>query len=402
MPFIGQNRFRNRGLALQRRFPNVKGSQWLLDYSQGTFTRSSEAAFQDPRDSWAFKGSSESDNWKATNVPRIFDDGAILIEGARTNLARRSEELDVQGGIWINASTNASASSETAIAPDLGADADLVYFQDATTNPLWRQDISAIANDLTSSITFWFQSTGSGETEEIRLFNRQRDGATFVYTPVTASNDWQRFTHLAPNGSGSSNLAVGIQNGNAGGIKTFRAWGAQFEANVLFPSSFIRTTSASATRAIDVLTFPSGTFDDYLLTENQEWVVYPAFDSNYFAGNVTSAAAHSIFSYSGGGGLARMRLRASNTGEGGIQVLNNAASAMLQYLTGFSWSAGQRLSLTYNPTTGILICKGFTTGDGEYAPTGIVETFSGELRIGRVAGATDAFFGVIDRPRRAQ
>lgn len=228
----------------------------LLEPKNGTMTRASEASMQDPRISWAFVGTSSVDNWKASNVTRVFPDGAVLIEGSRTNWLRRSSELDVTAN-WTNGATNASASAETEQAPDLGLDADLIYFQDTTVNPQIRQTIAAsnFTNNVSGVFTMYFKSTGSSVTEELRMFTRQKDGSTIDNTAVTASGEWTRFTHRFYQGSGTIGPLAGIRNGDSGGIKTFYGWGAQVEPDWNYPTTYIRTTTVGVTRATDFLTF---------------------------------------------------------------------------------------------------------------------------------------------------
>lgn len=64
----------------------------LVSFSGATITRSSEGAYADPRQSWAFAASGAS-AWLAANLGRVFSDGAILVEGARTNMVPDSRDL---------------------------------------------------------------------------------------------------------------------------------------------------------------------------------------------------------------------------------------------------------------------------------------------------------------------
>ena len=81
--------------AIGRRAFNREDDGFLLNYNDAdTKTRATVAAFVDPRApgnggtgayAWDFVGGSEAANLLANDVMRIFADGAILIEGARTN-----------------------------------------------------------------------------------------------------------------------------------------------------------------------------------------------------------------------------------------------------------------------------------------------------------------------------
>src|SRR5687768_17067494 len=87
---------------------NVRGAPMgrvpLLTYSvPGAFTRSSEAAAVDPRTGMLFFDTITP--WRANDVPRLFGDGAILIEGPRTNALKQSR--DPSHADWAVAVTGA-------------------------------------------------------------------------------------------------------------------------------------------------------------------------------------------------------------------------------------------------------------------------------------------------------
>jgi len=364
-------------------------TKFLLDFSDGTFTRSSEAAFQDPRDNWRFQGSSEAENWKGPNIPRIFNDGAILIEGSRTNLMFRSEELDVSP--WGNGATNASSSAESLQAPDLGTDADLLYFQDATVNPQWRQTIAAagFSNNLSGSFTVWIQTTGSEVTEEVRLFSRAKDGSTLDNTPVTASNTWTVYTHTFGQHSGTIDPLAGIRNGESGGIKTFRAWGAQVEANSTFPSSYIRTTTAAATRAKDVLTFPAGTYNAAVMASSGfEFDLYPSHAS-------TDAITAGYI-------ILRGTQTAVRWAQPSVIRINISGGTPTELTFGsLVYSKHQKLTIRVDMLNRTATLSGFTSGNATKAfPDTFDDGSSGTLYIGGDSFGNVAMQGVISRLRR--
>lgn len=371
----------------------------LLEPKNGSFTRSSEAAFQDPRQNWAFVGTSSADNWKGVDEARIFNDGNILLEGSKTNLLLRSEELDVTVGAWSNGATNASASAETFTAPDFETDADFLYFQDATVNPQWRQTIAAsnFTNNLTSSLSFWIQSTGSGQTEEVRLFSRDKSATDIRYTAVTASNNWQRFIHVFPNGSGTIGPLAGIRNGESGGIKTFRAWGAQVEADSNFPSSYIRTTTGTTTRGADQFSFLASAgspFPEEINSGKWKIDVHPAWDS--------SQLPVSNFAYIMAQGNIDVLYFFNNTGVLELRLIGSAAALITPQPITFS--AHQKITITIDWPTQQLTIEGATTGNGTTAISSNnwgINVNTERLTIGySQATAGREFFGVISRPRR--
>lgn len=235
----------------------------MLDYSAVTFTRASEAAYVDPREGWAFKGATESDNWKATNQPRIFSDGAILMEGSRTNSVKPSIEIAASGASqWWSASTNVTASTNSG-GPDGGTCA-LIVFPTTDANLQWRHDVLNANFPDSTDATFSSYLMSSASTDTIRLKSKAKDNSN-VLTATSVDNAWGRYSHSYNTLSGASNLAQGFQNSSPGAVRSFSAHLAQLEAG-LFSSSPIRTTTAAATRGAEVLGGTNILPDEFYLT----------------------------------------------------------------------------------------------------------------------------------------
>lgn len=351
----------------------------LLDLKNGTFTRGSEASFMDPRYLWTFQGSSETDNWKSTNVPRIFDDGAILIEGARTNALPYS----VIESHWLFSfssgalTTGPDGSNNTATVLSGSSQASLAIYLSALGTQTITSSFSAFHKADTTKNWRWYYRSGSTEINK---------------TAATSSANWERAA-IAVN---DFDNRMGWKNGTDGDTNEMYLYGLQSETGS-FPTSHIRTSGSTRTRAIDICTISASNVPTALRSERQTWTVWPSFAHDE---SPAVSFISNVFSYSSGGANGGLEFAVQSTGTTRVGI-KNAAGGLVVSTTAATWGRHQRLEITYNPGTGDMGIAGATTGNGDYAPGIAAETFEGDLRIGRIAGTSAPWFGVIGRPRRA-
>jgi hypothetical protein len=229
-----------------------------------TFTRASNATFFD---------ASGTLQTASNDAPRFDHDPAtgasrgLLIEEARTNLLIRSAEFT--DASW--AQTNVTA-SDGQTAPDGTTNADGIF--ETVTNNIHetRQSVS-IAATATHTYSVFLKANGRNFVT-VYVRETANSGATYVSVVVDLSdgsisgspvgtatvtsvgNGWYRVAVSASIDAGTRFAQIRLREdasttSYAGDItKGVLAWGAQLEAGA-FPTSYIPTTTAAATRSAD-------------------------------------------------------------------------------------------------------------------------------------------------------
>lgn len=171
----------------------------------------------------------------------------FLLEGASTNLALQSQTLTVS---WAGSGTVAATClADKANGPEgFGGTADIVQFG-ANADSYWSQSFTFGAT-TSYTLSVYARAAHTAATKTFRL--RWNDGSSSANSAdLTATVDWQRFslTFTTSGGAGAGNF--GFINGSSGAAGGVALWGAQLEAKS-FATSYIPTTTGSATRAADV------------------------------------------------------------------------------------------------------------------------------------------------------
>lgn len=215
----------------------------------------------------------------ANNQPR-FDHNpttdeslGLLIEEQRTNLLTYSS--DFSNAAWSK--INATITANTIVAPDGTLTGDKLV---EDTSLAAHQIVQGVAGFLTATpYTLTCYAKNAGRTylrisfaasppfpseagyvfnlETGTLYGSSIGGATASITPV--GNDWYRCSITATtSAAGNSSAVIRTFNGTSSsytgnGYSGIYIWGAQIEAGA-FPTSYIATTSAAATRSADVAT----------------------------------------------------------------------------------------------------------------------------------------------------
>jgi hypothetical protein len=233
-----------------------------------TFTRAS---------SGTYVGSDGLIKTATTNEPR-FDHNpttgeslGLLVEEARTNLLTYSEQFD--NAIWVKFGSTITANESTA--PDGTTTADL--WTNTSSPGAVSQNYTKDSTARTYSGSIWVKSSVTAFTLSVddgTNTNRGRavfDIATGVLTSVANDgvftntsgtitaypNSWYRVT-ITTTTSIVTTVRLRAFFSNIGA--TARIWGAQLEENAAFATSYVPTTTATATRAADVAIITGSNF----------------------------------------------------------------------------------------------------------------------------------------------
>lgn len=190
----------------------------------------------------------------STNQPRVEYDGAgvlgLRVEAARTNSTLRSEELD--NVAWSSNNSGIALPTVTAnaaTAPDGTVTADRLQIPGSTTAGHYSQlyQLSACPGGAAAQIASVYLRGVSGSGSVCLKIG------TNVATCNYVSGSWSRCTPSI-NAAASTTLALAVDvtacGANATGVDVY-AWGTQCENSGAYVTSYIPTTSATVTRALD-------------------------------------------------------------------------------------------------------------------------------------------------------
>jgi len=296
--------------SLDLRFADTKSlTDAVTGQSLVTFTRAS---------SGTYVGSDGVLRTAAVNEPR-FDHNpttgeslGLLVEEQRTNLLLQSNGFDTT---WTNSLTTETANAGTA--PDGTNTAwELKDSVDASASQhLLSQTPASFVSGTAYTFSVWaksgtlshvaltFPSTAFGSTLTTR-YNLATGTAASVAAGTTATvtafpGGWYRVTTsttATASASGTLNIRL-AQSGTASyqgdGTGTILIWGAQLEAGA-FPTSYIPTTTATATRSADVASVTGTAFSSW----------YSQSEGTVFGDFIRTASTNSqqgrVFSFSDG------------------------------------------------------------------------------------------------------
>lgn len=212
------------------------------------------------------------------NTPRIGWDTVagerrptMLLELARTNSLTYSQEID--NAAWTK--SNATVTANAILAPDGTLTADKVAEDTATsTHYVGRTGIAATASTQQAISFFakpaerdwvWVQTSDKAGTAANSWIN-VRTGATgtvaasHTIRTVSFGDGWYRVEITMDSGVGAGTMAFYPASVTDNNVTSFAGtsgygfylWGAQFEVDGSYVTSYIPTTSATATRSADV------------------------------------------------------------------------------------------------------------------------------------------------------
>lgn len=368
----------------------------ILDYSEGTMLRSGEAAFVDSRAGWRFVGASEATNYKLTNVPRIFTDGAVLIEGSRTNRMPDSSDTTVWTGSF---GTPLQVTGLTG--PDLSTDAVSIeddsngqfegrfenYGAAPSSTPI-AVSCYLVKDSITSPLVGyqWIDFAVSGDNLNVSVNTQSGVTATVATSGVTGvsheTNDadlwWRLQTRFTTGATASQQGRIALRAGalSSSDQRITTHFVGQVEHDASYISSPIRTSGGVGVRAAESLLMTVG-----VSITAGAWVIdvsptYASADAN---------ATHYIYFIDADNHLAII----------GGTTLRLRAGGVNEDIAAVSFTAHEKLTITVDFPGNLMTLVG--GGDGSVV---LANDWTGtSMNVGSDSTPANHFDGVISPPR---
>ena len=262
------------------------------------------------------------------NVPRLtYQNGgggcpSLLLEKQSTNLAIYSQQFNAGYTTY-----NGTTTDNFAIAPDgtqTAAKVETVSFNSATL----RQTNGGLTNGQPYTLSLYIKQ-GSGITGFLDI------GDTASTVNITPTNEWVRYTYTANWNTTLNFLDIELRGTNG---SYCYIWGCQLEAGS-YPTSYIPTTSSSATRVADEC---SKTGISSLIGQT-EGVLFLDFD--YIATTNTSDTTAIRLLGSGSAGM-YLEINSNNTFE--VAVVNSLGSLVFNSSSSAQTAGRYKFAIAYN------------------------------------------------------
>ncbi len=333
--------------------------------------------------------------------PTIGESLGLLIEEQRTNIALYSEQFD--NGYWVK--DNMTLSSNQIVAPSGVLSGDQMTANGVNGNhDIFSSAIISAGNTVFSIyakkssgryIYLSLNNTGNSDYSSV-VFDLETGTAGTVVnagnysggqaTIIAVGNDWYRVSIAASHSTANEYIFIGIADslnpsrvGRGRVASTTTAsifiWGAQAETGS-FASSYIATTSSSATRTADVASMTGTNFSSWFNNAQGTFVATLSAgtisnggrvlkisdtDSNRLIDFYLTTTTQSIYSYQNGITSANFSAGTSSTSKyltavsyaiGNISALVNGGSVTTSTSAVVSSVANSTFSIGYDPISG--------------------------------------------------
>ncbi len=261
------------------------------------------------------------------NTPRIIPGEGILIEPSSTNLVLESQGAFSNATYWTNTGAGLTVTDNTVASPDSSNTASTLAWATGSTATL-SQSITLGATDVYVD-SIWLKGAVGGEIVNLIVYD-STGTVQISSTPLTLTSSWARYDNIAWNGTSAHAVLFELSNGAS--AQTVYCWGAQREAHFTIPSSYIPTTTTTATRSVEYISPPS-------------YMVNPAIGSISFDAKLLTLPGGntiSLFFFNSPNGLeafwdGNTTVSVWSYGVGNIGTMSGLTADLAWHHYGFSW-----------------------------------------------------------------
>ncbi|MFT3925439.1 MAG: SpvB/TcaC N-terminal domain-containing protein [Myxococcales bacterium] len=372
-----------------------------LRFSSGSFTRSSAATHLTRAGEVAKTRTGEL---------RWYDAGGVrlaLFEGASTNLLKWSSAIEHEPQ-WDRGEATLDPDADVENSPDGLVTADqLIPLVGAGRTP--KQTVALGTGPISLSVFARSSSEGVVDDPQVRLLLTNAGGTGSIASSVlTVPNVWERLEVTESLISAATGNVVLSQEGGwpESGLEelatdAFLVWGFQLEAQP-FPTSYIPTEAAVATRAADELTFAAAGVPNWIAQGTWQIDVSPT----YAPDEMRPGERYTLISL----GSARDIALVHSSGSTGAQIVIRHDGGTFSTPT-LNWDRGDVFRLTFDLANDRITVRGAPevgapppsgtdpVSSSEYAIPNFAFTL-GALRIGGVLGGGGEAFAGLSEPRQ--
>jgi hypothetical protein len=301
----------------------------------------------------------------------------LLIEEGRTNLCTYSSDLSQASPGVYNNWTQATVTTDTAVAPDGTTTADTFSGNAPTATRAWTFAATA---GTTYTFSMYVKRNPASNDTNLNYFSASiawsNNGSTLTGYTTAGLNVhtlpqgvWTRVSTSYTCPTGATSMQFGPSNGGQGSpgdqLYSLFIWGCQIEAGS-FPTSYIPTSGASATRAYDSAIMAGGNLYTLLNQGFNTSMVGTVFAS--FQPNNTVGRESDFLSFAGSGWL---RFINDNTYGAAMEINGTANPNIAGGAAGWRLPGGQGANLSGSGKVNNMVFS-INYTDASFAANGIL------------------------------
>ncbi|MFT3925432.1 MAG: RHS repeat-associated core domain-containing protein [Myxococcales bacterium] len=367
-----------------------------LRYASGVFTRASAATYAHLWYGDEVLAASRPNElrWMNTTGSRL-----ALFEGTSTNLVLDSEAWDKPS--WVASAANPMSMSVDAFAytPLHRMTAELLASPSGPARSP-AGTVSVNAGRSTYSVYLQKRSSTSTTLTQVRPFLLSQANEIMATASWQLSSPFKRYELPVNTATGSASTfsfshVAGWPTASMSAMQSpdFYVWGAQYEQQQPFATSYIPSNYTTVQRAADTLIFEAANVPTWMTSGTWQVDVQPIYASR----EMRTDWEYTLFGFEG-------------TSKPGIALVRSTAGVVTLKIRNFGWVSfdspeikwerGAVLRFTFETVAGKVTLSGAATGNGTWTATGTRNQARARMRVGGQFGGQGEVFAGLGEPRQ--